>query len=281
MYERDDDALTALLPELGRRTLIMGILNTTPDSFSDGAPRSTDEYVGIGMRLVGEGADIVDVGGESTRPGAEPVSLDEELARSVPVIRGIRAQSKIPISIDTSKAEVAREALAAGADMINDVTALRGDPDMAAVAAEAGCPLVLMHMLGTPRTMQEDPRYDDVVGDISGFLRERIRAAAAAGIEETNIIVDPGIGFGKKLQHNLEILNRLKEFAALGRPILVGPSRKSFIGMILDQPSDQRVEGTLAAVAICVMNGAWIIRVHDVRETVRAVWVAEAIMRGR
>jgi dihydropteroate synthase len=281
MAGENGGALSQLLPLLGRRTLIMGILNTAPDSFSDGAVRSVAEYVEIGMRLVADRADIIDIGGESTRPGADPVPLAEELARTVPVIRELRARTDIPISIDTYKAEVARQALAAGAGMINDVTALRGDTEMAAVAGQARCPVILMHMLGSPRTMQEYPHYDDVVADIIAFLRERIRVAVQAGIDENSIVVDPGIGFGKKLEHNLEILNRLREFAALGRPILVGPSRKSFIGMILDAPVDQRVEGTLAAAAICIMNGASIIRVHDVRETVRAAWVAEAIMRGR
>jgi dihydropteroate synthase len=264
--------------DLTRRTAVMGIVNVTPDSFSDGGRFATAEAaVRHGLALAEEGADILDVGGESTRPGSEPVARDEELRRVISVIEGLRAQSALPISIDTTKAEVARRSLEAGADIINDVTALRGDPAMARVAADSGAGVVLMHMLGAPRTMQLDPRYDDVVAEVGVFLRERLEAAVAAGIEAERIALDPGIGFGKTLEHNMEILRRLGELTPLGRPILVGPSRKAFIGAILDLPVAERVEGTAAAVVAAVLAGARVVRVHDVRAMVRAARVAESI----
>ena len=274
------DSLAELLPDLGRRTVGMGILNVTPDSFSDGAALSADERIARGLAMVAEGADILDIGGESTRPGSDGVSVEEELARVLPVIYGIRRRSAIPISVDTSKAEVARQALEVGGDMVNDVTALAGDPEMLAVVADAGCPVILMHMLGMPRTMQDDPQYEDVIGDISSFLRDRIRAALDAGIDERDIIIDPGIGFGKTVDHNLEIIRRLREFEALGRPILIGTSRKTFIGKILDLPVEDRLEGSLATVAASIMNGASIVRVHDVQPTVRVARMVDAVIQG-
>jgi len=267
----------------GGRTLVMGILNVTPDSFSDGGKFLDPEAaVARGVRMLAEGADIVDVGGESTRPGSEPVSEAREIERVVPVIAALSRLPGALVSVDTTKARVAEEALAAGAAIINDVTALRGDPRMASVAAASGAGVVLMHMLGSPKSMQESPVYGDVVAEIAAFLKERMAAAAAAGIARDAVVVDPGIGFGKTLEHNLEILRRLREFAALGRPLLVGPSRKSFIGGILDGlPPKDRLEGTAAAVALCAAGGAAIVRVHDVLAMSRVVRVADAIRDGK
>lgn len=268
-----------LLAELGTRTLIMGILNVTPDSFSDGGLYLQHERaIAQGLKLAEDGADIIDVGGESTRPGANPVPVKEELRRVIPVIEGLRKESQIMISIDTYKAPVAEAALAAGAEMVNDISALRFDKAMTSLLAEHDLPVVLMHMQGEPRTMQENPRYNDVVSEVSEFLRERIAAAVAAGIAE--IIIDPGIGFGKTVEHNLEILRRLAELKALGRPILIGPSRKSFIGQLTGAPLDERLPGTIASVVLGIAGGADIVRVHDVLEIKRAVQVADAIIRG-
>lgn len=268
-----------LLAELGTRTLIMGILNVTPDSFSDGGLYLQHERaIAQGLKLAEDGADIIDVGGESTRPGANPVPVKEELRRVIPVIEGLRKESQIMISIDTYKAPVAEAALAAGAEMVNDISALRFDSAMTSLLAEHDLPVVLMHMQGEPRTMQENPRYNDVVSEVSEFLRERIAAAVAAGIAE--IIIDPGIGFGKRVEHNLEILRRLAELKALGRPILIGPSRKSFIGQLTGAPLDERLPGTIASVVLGIAGGADIVRVHDVLEVKRAVQVADAIIRG-
>jgi dihydropteroate synthase len=259
----------------------MGVLNVTPDSFSDGGRyRSVARAVARAERMAEEGADLIDVGGESTRPGAAPVPLDEELRRVIPVIERVARRCRLPISIDTTKAEVARRAIAAGATMVNDVTALRGDPEMAAVVADAGVPVVLMHMRGAPATMQRAPRYRSVMGELLRFFRERIAAAEAAGIDRRRIILDPGIGFGKTLRHNLEILQRLDVLARLGRPILVGPSRKAFLGRLLDLPVGKRLEGTAAAVAAAVLHGARVVRVHDVAAMARVVRVADAIRRG-
>ena len=271
----------ARLAELGKRTLIMGILNITPDSFSDGGLYLEHERaIAHGLELIESGADIIDIGGESTRPGADPVPLEEELHRVIPVIEGIRKESDVMISVDTYKAQVAEAALAAGAGMINDISALRFDEEMIDVLLKHDVPIVLMHMQGTPRTMQEDPQYNNVVSDIIEFLRERIAAATAAGIPRERLIVDPGIGFGKLLQHNLEILRRLDELRALGRPILIGPSRKSFIGQLTGAPVEERLPGTIASLVLGIMKGADIIRVHDVREARQAVQVADAIIRG-
>jgi dihydropteroate synthase len=226
------------------------------------------------------GVDIIDVGGESTRPGAKPVPLATELARAIPVIEGLAKSVKIPISIDTRRAKVARAALDAGASIINDVSAL-SEPAMAKLAAERKCPVVLMHMLGEPRTMQDSPSYDDVVEDVARYLSERVGYAESKGISRGNIILDPGIGFGKTAEHNLELLRRLGELRSLGYPVLVGPSRKAFIGKVLDLPADKRLEGTLAAVAVAVLNGADVVRVHDVAECRRAALVAWSIREGK
>jgi dihydropteroate synthase len=266
---------------LGQRTVLMGIINVTPDSFYDGGRHlDADRAIADGLGLIEAGADIIDIGGESTRPGARPVSAEEELERVLPVIRGLRHVAKVPISIDTYKSRVAREALDEGADIVNDVSALRFDDEMAALAAAERVPVVLMHMLGTPRTMQTEPRYDNVLREVIDFLAERIQFAARAGIERQGIIVDPGIGFGKTLDHNLALLRGLPAFAALGQPLLVGASRKAFIGRILGTEADERLEGSLAAAVAAVMGGAEIVRVHDVKETQRAIRVADAIRFG-
>lgn len=242
------------------RTSIMGILNVTPDSFYDGGRYlSVEDAVRHAEELVQEGADIIDIGGESTRPGSEPVSLEDELRRVIPVIKKLVSRIKIPISIDTQKAQVARQALEIGAHIINDISALRADPEMVNVAKKYDVPVVLVHMKGTPKDMQENPCYDDVISEIKEFFRERIQRS---GIRKENIILDPGIGFGKRLEDNLEIIKRLGEFKELGFPILIGPSRKSFIG----GKSSERIWGTAGAVAVGVLNGADIIRVHDVSE---------------
>jgi len=268
--------------DLSSRTHVMGVLNVTPDSFSDGGRYlRVDRALAQAERMAEAGADLIDIGGESTKPGAPPVPLDEELRRVIPVIERVAARCRLPISVDTSKAEVARRAIEAGAAMINDVTALRGDPAMAEVAAEAGVPVVLMHMQGTPATMQRRPRYRALMDDLLRFFRARIASATASGIDRRRLIIDPGIGFGKTLAHNLEILRRLDVLARLGRPILVGPSRKSFLGKLIDRPVDQRLEGTAAAVTAAVLHGAHLVRVHDVAEMVRVVRVADAIRRGR
>jgi dihydropteroate synthase len=256
----------------------MGIVNVTPDSFSDGG-----EYfegaaaVAHGRELVAEGAGIVDVGGESTRPGSDPVPLEEELRRVLPVVAALAADGAF-VSIDTRKAEVARRALAAGAAMVNDVTALRGDADMAGVVADAGVPVCLMHMLGEPKTMQDDPRYDDVVAEVAAFLAGRVAAAVEAGIDERLVCIDPGIGFGKTVAHNLALLHAVPTLCEIGPPVLVGPSRKRFIGTITgrDDPHD-RLGGSLAAVLGAFAGGASLFRVHDVGPTVDALRVATAL----
>ena len=261
-----------------RRSRIMGIVNVTPDSFSDGGLfLDPDAAVGHGRELATQGADVLDVGGESTRPGAEAVGAEEELARVGPVIEAL-AGDETPVSIDTSKAAVAEAALAAGAAMVNDVTALRSDPSIAALCAERGADLVLMHMRGDPRTMQEDPTYHDVVDDVRAFLEERMAFAVGEGVAEEQIWLDPGIGFGKTVEHNLELLRRLGELAELGRPIMVGPSRKSFLGKITGAPVERRLGGTIASCAIAYANGAQMLRVHDVREVAEGMRVAEAIL---
>jgi dihydropteroate synthase len=256
----------------------MGILNVTPDSFSDGGLYlDVDAAVAHGREMSAEGAAIVDVGGESTRPGAAAVSAEEEIGRTKGVVAGLCA-SGIAVSIDTSKAAVARAALEAGAAMVNDVTALRGDPELARLCAERGCEVVLMHMQGTPRTMQADPTYDDVVEDVRAFLAERIEAATAAGISEGRIWIDPGIGFGKTVEHNAELLRRLGELRDLGRPIVIGTSRKSFLGKLTGREVDDRIGGSIASNVLALKAGAEMLRVHDVRETAQAVKVAEAIL---
>jgi len=264
------------------RVLIMGILNVTPDSFSDGGRfLSPDAAVKRALIMEKEGADIIDVGGESSRPGAEPVPVEEELRRVIPVLERLRGKLRIPISIDTTKAEVAEAALRAGASIVNDTSALRFDPAMASVVAEFGAGLVLMHMLGTPKTMQQAPHYEDVVREVRDFLAERALYAQSQGIPREAIAVDPGIGFGKTVEHNLELLRRLPELVEFGFPVLVGPSRKSFIGAILGLGVEERLEGTLAACAVAVVRGADILRVHDVREVRRAADLALHLRRER
>jgi dihydropteroate synthase len=263
------------------RTHLMGVLNVTPDSFSDGGKFfKSDDAVRQGMEMIEQGADMIDVGGESTRPGSDPLPTEDELSRVIPVIESLSAESDVPISIDTYKAEVARRALDAGAQMINDISALRFDPGMKEVVQEYRVPVVLMHIKGTPKEMQKDPHYDDVIAEITEYLRQSIKMAEEAGISRERIIIDPGIGFGKRLQDNLNILKNLKEFSILECPILVGCSRKSFIGKILDLPVEERLEGSLAALAVAVMNGANIVRVHDVRESKRVVGLVDAIRRA-
>jgi len=257
------------------RVLVMGIVNVTPDSFHDGGRHaSANVAVARALRLEADGADIVDIGGESTRPGAEPLPADVELERVLPVIAEVRRRSQVLLSVDTTKAGVAREALAAGASMVNDVSALRLDDRMGETVAAAGAFIALMHMQGKPETMQEDPTYEDVVEDVREFLRERIAAAVASGISTDRVLIDPGIGFGKRLHHNLALLRGLQRLATLGPPILCGLSRKSFLGTILDLPSEERLEGTIAANAVAIVNGADVIRVHDAREGRRTADVA-------
>jgi dihydropteroate synthase len=264
---------------LSQRVHVMGIVNVTPDSFSDGGRYlDADAAIDLGLRLVDDGADLLDVGGESTRPGAEPVPADEERRRILPVIDALAAKASVPVSVDTTKAAVARDALDAGASIVNDVAAGRFDPEMMSLAAARQVPLVLMHMLGEPRTMQHEPRYTDVVGEVAAFLADRGDAAISAGVPRERIIVDPGFGFGKTREHNLVLLNRMRELRSLGYPILAGTSRKSFIGATLGGLSaGERLEGTAATVALAVMNGASIVRVHDVREMARVVKMVDAV----
>ena len=273
--------------DLSRRTHIMGILNVTSDSFSGdglyrnarGAKQAAREAVEYAQRLVDDGADIIDVGGESSRPGAMSVSLKEELSRVVPVIKSLCKKIKVPVSIDTYKAEVARQALYCGASMINDITALGGDPGMARVASRHGAAIVLMHMKGRPQNMQRKVRYKNLVPEVIVYLKEAIRSAIKAGISLEKIIVDPGIGFGKRLEHNLEIIRNLSELKVLGRPILVGVSRKSFIGSITGGPVSNRVPGTISSNCFCAINGAAIVRVHDVKEAKESLSVLDSILR--
>jgi dihydropteroate synthase len=259
-------------------TKLMGVVNVTPDSFSDGGLYLDPEAaVAHGRELAEAGAEILDVGGESTRPGAEPVGEEEELRRVVPVIQGLSA-SGCRVSVDTSKAAVAAAALDAGAEIVNDVTALRSDPEMASLCANRGATVVLMHMLGEPRTMQRDPRYDDVVTEVKAFLAERLEAAVVAGIDEERVWLDPGIGFGKTGAHNMELLRRLGELRELERPLVVGTSRKSFIGKVDGSPADQRLGGTIASSVLAAAEGADVLRVHDVAEVRQALTVAAAIL---
>ncbi|MGA2533311.1 MAG: dihydropteroate synthase [Candidatus Aminicenantales bacterium] len=264
---------------LGPAAWLMGIVNVTPDSFSDGgAFLDEDRAVDHGLELACAGADVLDVGGESTRPGSLPVPEEEESRRVLPVILRLRPKTGVLISVDTTKAAVARAALDAGADIVNDTSGLRADAAMAPLIAKSGAAVILMHMKGVPRTMQESPRYDDLLGEIKAFLSGRIREAVAAGIPVERTIVDPGIGFGKTAEHNLAVLNRLDVLQDLGRPVCVGPSRKAFIGRILGLPPGERLEGSIAAAVISVCRGAHILRVHDVGAVAKAVRVAEAIL---
>ncbi len=267
--------------ECGSRTLIMGLLNVTPDSFSDGGQfLEPDAALARAIGIVDEGADMVDIGGESTRPGSDPVPADEEIERVVPLIERLASAVPVPISVDTRKAAVAKAALDAGAVIVNDVSA-GADPEMFAVVRDAGAGMVLMHMQGDPKTMQQAPHYEDVVAEVKGYLRERIEAAELAGIDPHSLAVDPGIGFGKELEHNLSLLRHIEELADLGRPVLVGPSRKRFIQTLLGgMPSEVRLDGTAGAVAWLAARGAHIVRVHDVKEMARVVKVVDAIARA-
>jgi len=265
--------------DLDKRTLVMGVVNVTPDSFSDGG-RFYDARKAVeqALRLEEDGADILDIGGESTRPGSDFITLDEELRRGMPVIEEGLERAAVPVSIDTTKAEVARRALDAGCAMVNEISAMRLDPEMLPLVVDKDVPFCLMHMQGMPKDMQVEPHYEDVIGEVAAFLREKAEAAEEAGADTANIMIDPGIGFGKTLQHNLEIVRRLYELKSLGYTLVLGTSRKSFIGRILDLPEDERVEGTAASVAMGIAGGADIVRVHDVREMVRVARVADAIL---
>ena len=269
--------------DFSKKTYVMGILNVTPDSFSEGGLYfDKSAAVERAHKMVEEGADIIDIGGESTRPGSEPIIIEEELRRTIPVIETLAKNIKVPISIDTYKSEVAKVALDAGASMVNDISGLRFDPKMPEVVSEYKVPMVIMHIKGTPKDMQQNPVYEALIPEIMDYLRGGIRIAKQSGISEDKIIIDPGIGFGKSFAHNLEVINNLREFTLLKKPILIGPSRKAFIGKILgDVPVTERLEGTAAAVAISIMKGANIIRVHDVKEMVKVAKVADAIKKEK
>jgi dihydropteroate synthase len=270
------DRYGAIVYDLTSRTHIMGILNVTPDSFSDGGNYfNIENAIKHGQKLVEDGADFIDIGGESTRPGSEPVSVEEEIKRVVPVIDALSKIIQVPISIDTYKSEVADASLHAGAVIVNDISALTFDAKMSFVVAKHRASIVLMHMKGSPKTMQENPAYENVTMEVKQFLYDRLLAAKEAGIEQ--IIVDPGIGFGKNFGHNIRLLQELKSFASFGYPLLVGPSRKAFIGTILNLPVNDRIEGTAAVVTSAILNGANIIRVHDVKEMKRVAMVTDAL----
>jgi dihydropteroate synthase len=263
---------------LGQKTLIMGIVNVTPDSFSDGGEAySLNDAVNRAFQLELDGADILDIGGESTRPGSASVSLVEELRRVIPVIEALQGRLKIPISVDTCKSLVARRALEAGAKIINDISSGMFDSEMPSIAREFNAGVVLMHMQGTPRTMQKNPQYDDLMTEVRQFLSDAIKRFTDAGVDRENILVDPGIGFGKTLQHNLELIRRSGEFQDLAAGVLIGPSRKSFLGLLTDNPVDQRVESTVSSAVCAAIYGADIVRVHDVEAVNEALKVADAI----
>lgn len=267
---------------LGQKTYVMGIVNTTPDSFSgDGLAGNIDGALRQAERMLEDGADLLDIGGESTRPGAEEVPVEEEMRRVAPVVRALAARFAIPISVDTYKSAVAHAALDAGATLVNDISGLRFDPQMAAVAAAAGVPVVVMHIKGTPRIMQQQPHYDDLMTEVCAYLQESTALAVAAGIPRDQVVLDPGFGFGKTVAHNLELLRRLRELTSYGQPILLGTSRKSTIGRVLgDLPPEERLEGTAATVALGIAQGADIIRVHDVKQMARVAKMTDAITRA-
>ena len=263
------------------KTFIMGILNITPDSFFDGGSHfHENDAVKHGLKMAAEGADIIDVGGESTRPFSDPLPLDEELRRVVPVIKALSQETDIPISVDTYKSEVASQAIEAGATMVNDISALKFDPAMGRLVADAGIPIVLMHMKGTPKNMQTNPTYKDLCGEITDFLGKAIEQAISAGIKRDVIIIDPGIGFGKSFDDNLKIINNLPTFSSLGQPLLVGTSNKAFIGHVLGLSVESRESGTMATVAASALNGANIVRVHNVKATKETVTMIDAIMKA-
>lgn len=267
--------------DFSQRAYIMGVLNLTPDSFFDGRRFPEPEAaVQHAFRMEAEGADIIDLGGESTRPGAQAVPLKEEFRRVLPVLKRLSGRLKVPISIDTYKSEVAERCIQCGAEMVNDISGLYFDPRMKEVVARYEVPVIVMHIKGTPRDMQKDPQYRDLIGEILSYFRESISRADAAGVPADKIIIDPGIGFGKSFAHNLDILKGLESFKVLGKPIMVGVSRKSFLGKILDLPVDERLEGSIAAALYAVLRGANIVRVHDVAATVRALRTVEAIQRA-
>ncbi|KXS45985.1 MULTISPECIES: dihydropteroate synthase [unclassified Candidatus Frackibacter] len=266
--------------DFGKKTYVMGILNVTPDSFSDGGQfDQLDIAVKHAKEMVANGADIIDIGGESTRPGSDPLPLEDELERVIPAIERLTDEIDVPISIDTYKSKVGRAALEAGAHIINDVTGFKAEPELAKVAAEYGAPVIVMHTQGMPKEMQKNPSYDDLISEILEYLQESINTALEAGLEKNKIIIDPGIGFGKTTDHNLEIMQRLGEFKSLGQPILLGTSRKSMIGNTLNLPVEERVEGTGATVSIGIANGADIVRVHDVKEMARVAKMTDAMVR--
>jgi len=265
-----------------KKTRIMGILNVTPDSFSDGGKfLQIDAAVERALDMIVEGADIIDIGGESSRPGARRISAEEEIRRVIPVIEGIRERVDVPVSVDTMKAVVAQRAVEAGAEIINDISAMTSDSQMAAVVAETKAAVVFMHKQGEPETMQDAPAYHDLLGEMTNYLSRRIRDALSCGIQKEKIIVDPGIGFGKTVEHNLNILRYLRELKVWGRPILVGVSRKSFIGALTDMEPNEREEGTIAAMVAAIMNGASMVRIHDIQKMKRAITVADAIVHGQ
>jgi len=268
--------------DLGSRTHIMGILNVTPDSFSDGGRYvDVESALSHAREMAGAGADIIDIGGESTRPGAEPLSEEEELARIIPLITRLSAELSVPLSVDTYKSRVAQKALEAGAAIVNDISGLRFSPDMAKIVADYGAAVVIMHIKGTPRDMQQNPVYKDVVGEVMSYLEEGIELAEKAGVDREKIFIDPGIGFGKTLEHNLILLNRLDEFRGLGRPIVLGTSRKKFIGAVLNLPvPEQRVDGTAATVTLGIERGAGIVRVHDVGRMAQVARMTDAILKS-
>ena len=267
--------------DLEKRTHVMGVLNVTPDSFSDGGLFfEREKAIEHGIAMADEGADFIDIGGESTRPFSNPISVDEEAERVVPVIEALSREVSIPVSIDTWKGAVAREAIKAGASIINDISALRLDPDLASIAAKAGVPVILMHMQGMPQNMQKNPVYDDLIGEIKGFLQDAVKRGTEAGIREELILIDPGVGFGKTFDHNLQIIKQLPQFLSLGRPLLIGTSNKAFIGKVLQKEPDERVTGTMATVAMAAMLGAHIVRVHRVKEAVETVRMVDAVKRG-
>jgi dihydropteroate synthase len=263
---------------LGKRTLLMGVLNVTPDSFSDGGLYfDKEKALARGLRIVEEGADFIDIGGESTRPGSKPIGLEEELRRVIPVIESLAKEIDVPISIDTYKSAVAKRAIEAGAEMINDISGLHFDPDLGQVAAKEDVPLILMHIRGAPETMQKDVHYDSLFSEILQYLKDSVQRAESTGLDPRQIIIDPGVGFGKTLKDNLLLIKNLSEFRILGKPILLGTSRKSFIGKILNARANERLEGTLSSIAICALNGAHIIRCHDLLQAKKAIAVADAI----
>ena len=272
------DQFKSWCQNLERPTLVMGILNVTPDSFSDGGKfYSTNDAFNHALKMIQDGADIIDIGGESTRPGADSLDDDEEMSRIIPVIQALRKESDILLSIDTYKSSVAEKAIEAGANIINDISGLCFDPKMVSLVADKNVPVVIMHIKGTPKTMQENPVYGDLIGELKTFFLKQIQLAKKNGVKQSQMILDPGIGFGKKYDDNFTILNQLNEICDLGYPVMIGPSRKSFIGQTLDLPPGDRVEGTAAAVSAGILNGARIVRVHDVKAMKRVVTITEKI----